>query len=206
MNSDSELNFILFPDYNQIESDNDNCESQIVSSNFPTTIEPITSRTFNCQHFSVSFRYAIECGDLKLAKNIATRFPLIDVTATYNNQTEYAFRTACSNNKLDLARWMKSSWPEINHRVDNDDIIRKAIALGHNGIVLWLLTLYRWHERREILDIALESNNQKIIDYIRHHDGFSIRYTHTKSSPVKFDESVEKTPYMIKIKAARRQY
>jgi hypothetical protein len=80
--------------------------------------------------------------------------PTIDISA----ENIWAFRTACTQGNLEVAKWLLEVKPDINISIDHDWAFRGACEKGHIEVVKWLQSLCPEKYHIEII-------NNKIISY-----------------------------------------
>ena len=82
------------------------------------------------------FHEYCKSGNLLQAKLFYESNPDIDISAM-----EYAFRVACANGHMDIAKWLLTVTPCINVRAKDDYAFRYACANGNIDVAKWLLTV-----------------------------------------------------------------
>jgi len=107
------------------------------------------------------FTNACEGGDLEKAKELLENNPNINISA----ENEQAFRWACYNGQLHVAKWLLSL-KNIDISTENELAFRWACYNGHLHVVQWLLSLkninisaeneyaFRWACYNEQLHVA----------------------------------------------------
>lgn len=83
----------------------------------------------------MQYSFACVCGkgNLELAREMLDLDIGVDITANNNN----AFRQACANDQMEVAKWLTKSGRIIGH-VDCDYLFREACMHGHLTIATWL--------------------------------------------------------------------
>lgn len=117
------------------------------------------------------FLYACEKGMLSLAQDLIKYFPNIGVdidnryfyTRQKRNIKEDAFDLACQNNNIKVAKWLKLLWPQINHRINNDEVIQHSRR--YSEVIKWLISFYTIRDIKAVINIFFSHDD---IDYIRY--------------------------------------
>lgn len=113
------------------------------------------------------------CGDLSMCQLIAEKFPNIDIHKRVNSDfRDYIFRINCEKNHLEIAQWLKTTWPAIDHTIRNHAAIKHCLNYnrftkdGSKSFLKWLIRLYDIDSIDEPINIFFECENEFYIKYI----------------------------------------
>lgn len=116
-----------------------------------------------------AFQKTCENGDLELAKIIFYNFPDIDINCGMNGRKyavpEYVFRWSCYNGHFEMAQWLKSICPEIDHR-SHGDFAFKHTSLNLTQLSQWIVSLYDIADANILVDFCLLQYNIPMAKFI----------------------------------------
>lgn len=127
----------------------------------------------NCLDKTCAFQRACEKGRLDLAKELVATFNDIDVHASIDDcsltkyKREYAFRLSCFYNHLNVAKWLKTTFPDINHAIADHEAFQLSTRDDKQiKLCKWLISLYNFDQSSDLLNICFKRNNYSMAKYI----------------------------------------
>lgn len=126
-------------------------------------IKLIRTMVGTCNDIGINHIFATVCskGNLKLAKFLYGNF-IIDA----HHHINLAFSNACHNNHIDVAQWLKTIRPDINHRRDDDYVIFVSTMNNFKVLLKWLTTFYTVDTVDIIIYYCLRDDRINIVKYI----------------------------------------
>lgn len=146
--------------------------------------------------------FMIQClrGDLPSAQSLVADHPEIDFYTQTILPINIIFERVCSNNQLDIVKWMKTTWPNLG-----GDALYISIIRQHNSIVEWLLQFYDVYQLRNAMNHCLASNNIDAAIYMIGLYNLDADYVDVSDRHRKqFIDLVEKYHASFKNKSARK--
>lgn len=150
-----------------------------------------------------------ENGDIDSIQKLMLIIPNIDIHVAKYIEPDYVFRTACRCNHIDLAKWLKKNWPNIDHRRSQDDAIIQSIRDHNNKIVCWLLKFYTINDFPMIINKCFFYNNTAIVKHIlTKYDTSDIKLSYSSDTQANYGTEFNKLineheSKMPKLKSAR---
>lgn len=158
----------------------------------------------NCRSPSYAMLHCCECGDLLLAQKMIREFPEIDIHHSFCSLgPDYYFRTACGHGHLNIAKWLKNAWPEINHAFCDHRAFK--ISVNNKKIAKWLITLYDISTIDEIIDICFAIGRSDLVNFtISHMDIIELKISGQYQD--EFDELIAQNQISNSITKSARNF
>lgn len=87
-----------------------------------------------CLNIEKAMHISCKYGNFELSKLIFANFPDIDIHKYMNGDfPDYTFRSVCKNNHLEIAKWLKTTWPSIDHTLVDDIVFDYCIDYQKNS-------------------------------------------------------------------------
>lgn len=157
------MDFIEFrqqhPSISSCENEIDACIQASINTNIKLIGKIISA--FPNSNYSRCFIYACSHGQLNTAKYLVSNVK-IDV----HFDEDSAFKYSCHNNHYSVAKWLYSTYPEINYRTSNDYPLAATLFNYYDKIAKYLITLYDDNNIDVAINLCFKGARPDLISYI----------------------------------------